>query len=114
MADKKVDLEWKKQAKKDLEKMAEETSQPHSHAHDMTPSIGMIISSFMAQALIGLGEIESPIDGQRRLDLEGAKFSIDMLQVLVDKTKGNLTPDEEKMLQGALYDLRMRYVERSQ
>jgi hypothetical protein len=76
-------------------------------------SLAMIVSSFVAQAMIALGQIESPIDGKRRQDLDAAKFSIDLLQILADKTKGNLSEEEETMLSSALYDLRMRYVQAS-
>jgi hypothetical protein len=45
------------------------------------------------------------------VDLEAAKYSIDILSVLKEKTKGNLTPDETRYLDGMLYEFRMRYVE---
>ncbi len=112
MSDKKVDEEWKKQARAEKERLAQETDrEPAGPPPD--PSLSMIISSFVAQALIALGEIESPVDGQRTRDLEAAKFTIDLLQVLFDKTQGNLDDDEQKMLEAALYDLRMRYVQAS-
>ena len=112
MADKKVDESWKKQAKEEKERLAKE---PEGNQPQLTPeaSLPLIISSFFTQALIALGEMENPIDGSRARDLEAAKFSIDLLQVLSDKTKGNLTEDEEKLLDSALYDLRMRYVQAS-
>ena len=110
MSDKKVDLEWKKQAREERERMAKEVKMPGAPPH---ASISLIISSFVAQTLIALGEIESPVDGKRHIDLDGAKFSIDLLQVLSDKTQGNLSDEEKKMLDSALYDLRMRYVQKS-
>jgi hypothetical protein len=109
MSEKKVDLEWKKKAQEEKEQLAKE----RSAGLPPEASFSMIVSSFVAQALISLGEMESPVDGQRRRDLEAAKFSIDILQVLADKTRGNLSDPEAKMLDGALYDLRMRYVEAS-
>jgi len=108
MSEKKVDLEWKKQAQAEKERLARETTGPNQVPE---ASLALIISSFMAQALIALGEVPSPVDGKRHIDLEGAKFSIDLLQVLADKTKNNVTDDEKKMLDTALYDLRMRYVQ---
>ena len=111
MTEKKIDTEWKKQAREEKEKLAKELR--GKVTEPPAASFAMIVSSFVAQALIALGEMESPVDGQRQLDLDAAKFSIDILQVIADKTKGNLTDDEKKMLDGALYDLRMRYVEAS-
>lgn len=111
MSEKKVDEDWKRRAREEKEKMSKEV---HEHAAEPpAASFPMIISSFVAQALISMGDMPNPIDGQRHIDLESAKFSIDVLQILSDKTKGNLADDEKKMLDGALYDLRMRYVERS-
>ena len=44
-------------------------------------------------------------------NLEAAKLYVDMLQVLEDKTRGNLTPEEKKLLDQVLYEMRMRYVQ---
>jgi hypothetical protein len=112
MTDKKVDESWKEEARREKEKLAEETKD----APSCTPpeaSFALVVSSFVAQALIAMGQLKSPVDGKQMLDLDAAKFSIDILQVLEDKTKGNLTDEEDKMLQDALYDLRMRYVQAS-
>ncbi len=112
MSDKKIDEEWKKQAREEKEKLGQEPEgAPAGPPPD--PSFSMIISSFIAQSLMALGEMESPVDGQRTQDLAGAKFTIDLLQVMQDKTQGNLDDDEKKMLDSALYDLRMRYVRAS-
>ena len=109
--EKKVDHEWKKQAREEKEKLVRKTpGRPEAPAE---ASLALIISSFIAQALIALGDIESPVSGQRQRDLDAAKFSIDLLQVLEDKTRGNRTDEEDRMLQDGLYDLRMRYVQAS-
>jgi len=108
MSEKKVDEAWKQQAREEKKKLASDRPEGPPEA-----SLSLIVSSFVAQALIALGEMESPVDGKRTRDLEAAKFSIDLLQVLSDKTKGNLADEEQQMLQGALYDLRMRYVQAS-
>jgi hypothetical protein len=49
--------------------------------------------------------------GQPRLDIIGARQTIDTLSLLAEKTKGNLTPTEETFLQNSLYEVRMAYVE---
>ncbi|MFH1732735.1 MAG: DUF1844 domain-containing protein [Planctomycetota bacterium] len=116
MSEKRVDKEWKKQAREEKERLAKEGKEPKPGSKPgppPEPSFSMIVSSFVVQALIALGEMENPVDGKLMRDLEAAKFSIDMLQVLGDKTDGNLDDNEKKMLEGALYDLRMRYVQTS-
>ncbi len=76
-------------------------------------SFSFFISSLVTQALISLGEVENPFSKQRKQNLDQAKFTIDTLQIIKDKTVGNLSVDETKLLDTALYDLRMRYVEKS-
>ena len=66
--------------------------------------------SLSTSALIQLGEIEDPFTQKLVKNLPLAKQTIDLIGLLKEKTKGNLTPDEEKVMQYLLYDLRMRYV----
>lgn len=63
------------------------------------------------QALLHLGEIESPLAGKVERDLGAAKDVIDVLGILREKTRNNLEQPEEHLLDSILYDLRMRYVE---
>ena len=69
------------------------------------------VLSLGSSALLHLGEIEHPDVGATQTDLPMAKHTIDILVMLEQKTKGNLTPAEEKLIQSLLYDLRLRYVE---
>jgi hypothetical protein len=62
------------------------------------------------QALMHLGEIESPLAGKVALDLTAAKDVIDVLGILREKTRNNLEQAEERLLDSILYDLRIRYV----
>ena len=71
------------------------------------------VISLSTQALALLGEIPDPVQGRTVVDLEGARQFIDILGILQDKTRGNLDARENALLDGALYDLRMKYVERS-
>jgi len=71
------------------------------------------VFSLSTQALVHLGEIPDPVDGATHVHLEGARQIIDILAVLSEKTRGNLDPAESALLENALYDLRMRYVERA-
>ena len=73
----------------------------------------MLINAMAQPALLYLGEIPHPATGQPTLDLEGARIQIDMLDLLRVKCRGNLTPQEESLLESVLYQLRMRYVARS-
>lgn len=69
-----------------------------------------IIQSFYVSAMIAMGAGTEP--GQKpRVDILGARQSIDMLALLKDKTKGNLTQKEEAMLQNVLFELRMMFLE---
>ncbi len=63
------------------------------------------------QALLHLGEIPDPQTRQVARDLTAAKQVIDLLGVLKDKTRNNLEPAEDSLLESILYDLRLRYVE---
>jgi hypothetical protein len=69
--------------------------------------------SLSSSTLLHLGEIADPQSGEKKKDLALAKQSIDIIVLLRDKTKGNLTQEEEKLLDHLLYDLRMRFVEAS-
>ena len=63
-----------------------------------------------SSAFIYLGLVEHPATGRRQVDLNAAKESIDMLVMLHNKTKGNLTRGEEKFFEDLLADLRMQFV----
>jgi hypothetical protein len=58
-----------------------------------------------------LGEIGNPISGKVETDVPVAKQMIDILAMLKDKTRGNLDPNEDRLMQDILFDLRMKYVE---
>jgi hypothetical protein len=73
----------------------------------------MLINAMAQPALLYLGEIPHPATGQPTLDLEGARIQIDMLALLRVKCRGNLTPQEDNLLESVLHQLRMRYVARS-
>ena len=87
--------------------MTQESSFP------MKPEFLKYLQGFVTQTLIHLGEIDNPLGGGRTVNLELAKYSIDLIEMLKEKTAGNLTEEESSFLNGALYDLRMKYVARS-
>lgn len=65
---------------------------------------------FASSALIGLGAAPDPALGEPRVDLEQAQEAIETLLLLRDKTAGNRTEAESRLLDDILYDLQMRYV----
>ena len=71
------------------------------------------VVSLNASALLHLGAIEDPTTGQTNKNLPMAKQTIDILSMLQEKTAGNLTTEEEKLLKNILYDLRIIYVKES-
>ena len=58
-----------------------------------------------------MGKISSPLTGEIERDLDQARGSIDMLDMLRRKTTGNLSPEEQELLDHVLYELRMNYVD---
>jgi hypothetical protein len=71
------------------------------------------VLSLGSSALLHLGELEHPDVGAPQMDLPLAKHTIDILAMLEEKTKGNLSPAEAKLIESLLYDLRLRFVELS-
>ncbi len=69
-----------------------------------------LVQSMYMTAMMGLGAGTQP--GEKpRIDIMGARQTIDLLGVLGEKTKGNLTPDEQRLLESALFELRMMFLE---
>jgi len=68
------------------------------------------VLSLSHSALVHMGDAPDP-EGKRSINLPLARQTIDLLNMLVDKTRGNLSGPEERILGQALYDLRLRYVE---
>ena len=75
------------------------------------PDLQGLFVMFASSAMINLGEAPDPETGERHLDLDQAREAIDLLLLLRDKTAGNRTEPESRLLEQLLYDLRMRYVE---
>jgi hypothetical protein len=94
------------------EKMEEPTREEVSAQEGPLPEIDFtsFIFSLSTSALIQLGEIEDPFTKTSVKNLPLAKQTIDLIGMLKEKTKGNLTPDEERLIEYVLYDLRMKYV----
>ena len=69
-----------------------------------------IIQMFQLEGFTALGKIANPMTGKTEKNLEHASFVIDLLAILQEKTKGNLSKGEEQLLDTAIRDLRLNYV----
>lgn len=89
--------------------MAEQAKTP-------TLDFNALVLSLGSSAIVHLGEAPDPSTGQTREkpEFEMAQQSIDLLAMLQEKTRGNLTADEARFLENMLFDLRMLYVQASQ
>jgi len=118
-----IDEDWKQQAQKEKEilaaqektekeKTGKEKTQQDKSRHGPLPKgdFAALISMLVTQALFALGMLQ--VEGQegKEPDLELAKYSIDMLDTIEKKTKGNLTEEEKKVLENTLGQVRMAYV----
>ncbi len=70
-----------------------------------------LILQFQTSAMVGLGKLPNPITNKIEKDLEAAKLSIDMIDMIKFKTKGNLTEDEERLITQVSKDLKLNYVD---
>ncbi len=111
-----VDEDWKSQVQAEKERLQQPQSE--STAADAPPqaqmppaSFGMLVSTLATEAMVGLGQLPHPATDEPALNLEQAKFFIDTLGVLEEKTQGNLTSEESQSLEALLHQLRLVYVD---
>ncbi len=109
-----VDSDWKAEARKEKERLSQKAQsgdqQQQAGGGQRPADFSTLISTMATQALFALGEIPDPRTGQRMMSLEMARHQIDMLGILEEKTKGNLTEEEQSLLSGTVYELRQRYI----
>lgn len=74
-------------------------------------SFSNLVLMLATGALQSLGIIENPVSKKKELNIEVAKRTIDSLEMLREKTKGNLDDSEKELLEGLLHDLRLKYLE---
>jgi hypothetical protein len=129
-----IDSDWKREAQAEKERLEREVeakqaapkagpagpvpgaaaagaARPRGRQGQVPPaSFSTLVQTLATQAMMFMSDEHDPQSGQslRRLDL--AKHQIDLLAVLEEKTKGNLTDEEKSLLDTALYELRMAYV----
>ncbi len=98
----------------DKEKATSKTiasEEPTNEASQHEIDFSSFILSLSTSALIQLGKISDPHTKQPAKNLEAAKQTIDILVIIQEKTKGNLTDQEQSIMDNSLYDLRMMYIE---
>jgi len=91
--------------------MAGATGKPLTPDQLPPPSFSLLVTTFASQGAVAFGLIPNPIDGKTEVRLELGRHAIDMLDILEQKTKGNLTPDEAQFLEHVLHQLRMGFLE---
>lgn len=113
-----VDEDWKSQVEREREaaqkEPAAESGHPAGAAPDVElppPSLTYLASSLYFQASMFLGLMPQPGSGKLEKNLPLAKHSIDMLEVIQQKTEGNRTPEESEEIEAMLHQLRMAYVQ---
>jgi hypothetical protein len=94
-------------------RQSQSQSQPQAQSNEPPPELtfAAFLWSLSEQALAALGEVPDPVSGQSMRDLTMAQQMIDIIIMLRDKTRGNLDPHEQAMLQEILSGLQMKYVE---
>jgi hypothetical protein len=124
MADEKkliIDEDWKSQVQAEKAQAAktEPGESPRHAAADaagaedvpMPPaSFELLLTTLATEALVALGQVPHPATGKPHVHHHQSKYLIDMLDVLREKTQGNLTSDEQQLLEGLLHQLRMAFV----
>jgi hypothetical protein len=113
-----VDEDWKKEAQREKEILAAKEEAEKGKAEEQKARRGplpegdfvALISMLATQAFFALGLLQVQGDQKREPDLELARYNIDMLEMIEEKTKGNLTEQEKDVLTNTLNQLRMGYV----
>jgi hypothetical protein len=124
-----IDDDWKQEAQREKERLAAKAKASPSgaasppkkqagsrgagrSARELPPAgFDTLVSTLASQAIMYMGGYTDPRTGQPMISLDTARYQIDLLGVLEDKTKNNLSDEEQATLASTLYELRMRYVE---
>ena len=131
-----IDSDWKAQAQAEKDRLSEKESaraassagaQQHGPQHgaqygaqdgdhpdegELPPAdFRALVATLASQAMMGLGAYADPQSGRAVIDIQGAQFAIDLLGVIEEKTRGNLTADEASELTEILAQLRARFVQ---
>jgi hypothetical protein len=107
---KKIDEVWKEAVKKEGGPGSEG---PDTASLPEAVDFSFFVTTLAIQASISLGQIPNPVTNKKEENVNQAKVIIDTLDIIKEKTKGNLTPEENSLLENILYELKMLYVEKS-
>ena len=119
--EKKVDETWKQRVDKERatnhaqrsERGQEAAPREPEALEDLPATFEMLVATFGMEALVALGEIPHPVTRKQEIHLAQAKHLIDLLTMLKEKTKGNLTGQESQSLEELCYTLKLKYVEKA-
>ena len=113
-----IDEDWKKEAQREKEILAAQEEADKKKDEEKPPrgpmpegNFAALISMLTTQAFFALGALQVKGQERKEPDLELAKYNIDMLETLEEKTKGNLTKEEKAVLENTLNQVRMAYVQ---
>ncbi len=76
------------------------------------PGFNVFITSLGMQAMIFMGEMPNPITNETKVELDRARYLIETIAMINEKTRGNLTAEEQKLIDDILYGLRLKYAEK--
>ena len=80
---------------------------------ELEPNFSIFLTSLGMQAMIFLGEMPNPINNETKVEIARAKYMIDSIAMIKDKTQGNLSAEEKKLVDDRLYGLRLKYAEKN-
>ena len=114
-----IDEDWKSQVQAEKEAAKQQSPQPAAAAavpaggdFQMPPaSLEMLVTTLVTEAMISLGQVPHPHTGEVVFQPQQAKYLIDTIEMLHEKTQGNVTPDETQLMEQLLHQLRMVYVQ---
>ncbi len=86
-------------------------AEPEEHAGENPAGFDTLVSYLSTTAMFQMGLLPGPSGERIPADLVNARRTVDLLEVLQQKTQGNLTPDEERLLDEVLYELHLSFVE---
>ena len=86
---------------------------PSGEEEELSIDFPSFLLSMATSAMVHMGEVADPATGQPAENLQAARQTIDILTILREKTEGNLSGDEQRLLDGLLYELRLKFLSKS-
>ena len=123
MADEKkiiIDEDWKSQVQAEKEQAAKAkpaAAQQDAEAAEVSDpslppaSFQLLLTTLATEALVAMGQVPHPVTGKAHIERNHAKYLIDTVDLLREKTKGNLTANEQQLLEDILHQLRMLFIQ---